>query len=261
MEWRRSKSLSQSRGGGSQTGAVLESRNTIVDTIMGGIFAVLGAARLKLIDDYVADDATAMSTALDKAIKLVHATPCTLAGLGSGLVAFSIGFTDVLKIPMGRRKLWLTTSIRRAVEHTLDTHLSAVSRAGMRIILAGPGAPNWFHLSILKQPCGAARGFDAATYHSLPFTNAAKTAMGADTMVLDVASPETATPWRVTLVNDSLLSKTQTEAAANRNKRKWEELTGTAACKKAAYPRHEGNRDRGQRQPYNFWKGDMWNGM
>ena len=138
---------------------------------------------------------------------------------------------------------------------------SSESRCTLRIILAGPGAPNWFHLSILKQQGGAssaAPGFDVATYHSLPFTNAAKTAMGADTMVLDVASAETATPWRVTLVNDSLLSKTQTEAAANRNKRKWEELTGTAACKKAVPSRE---RDRGQSQPYNFWKGDMWNGM
>ena len=47
-------------------------------------------------------------------------------------------------------ELWLTSSIRRSVEHVLDSHYSAVHMHGIRIIIIGPGAPDLFHVKIVN---------------------------------------------------------------------------------------------------------------
>ena len=81
--------------------------------------------------------------ALQAGLKMVRATP--MEALPGGLLPKSWKKKDGLCPERAVPTCWYTSSICRAVEHTLDHHGSAVHEQGMRIILFGAGTHDNLH--------------------------------------------------------------------------------------------------------------------
>ncbi len=81
--------------------------------------------------------------ALQAGLKMVHATP--MEALPGGLLPKSWKKEDGQCPERAVPTCWYTSSICRAIEHTLDHHGSAVHKQGMRIILFGAGTHDNLH--------------------------------------------------------------------------------------------------------------------
>ena len=202
--------LTQSRGIGSETGSKIEIRQRLVDTIVQNIAARIQPARIKLLDVAVAQCANAFSdgcSALEKGLHVCHATPAV--DLPGGLLPMTYSMKDGERPEIAVPELWLTSSIRRSVEHVLDSHYSAVHMHGIRIIIIGPGAPDLFHVKIVNSfgiNNGSSVGCDFLTSARLPSLPQQPWNFGTDTFVINIASPMSDSPWSATILHDSLLS-------------------------------------------------------
>jgi len=69
--------------------------------------------------------------------------------------------------------LWMTSSVRRAIEHVMASHYSAMHIFhGFHIVIVGPGAANNFHAKVINPNLprnGSAVGRDITT-ENLPFS-------------------------------------------------------------------------------------------
>lgn len=198
-------------------------RRAITDKIGTNIMKLLTPRQLTLLDQGLmqfinrSDDG---NTALQAGLKMVHATPReTLPG---GLLPKSWKKEDGLFPEKAVPTCWYSSSICRAIEHTLDHHGSAVHEQGMRIIIFGAGAQGNLHTKMITRSNntqGSSVGSDYFTTMPLPNLNPQQAwNFGPDTMIIDVKSPMSQTPWHTTLLHNSLLSGTRaTNALATCN--------------------------------------------
>lgn len=202
--------LDQSRGNGGLCGRLLADRNGILEMILVNITRVVSPDRLQLLDTAVLQltkDDNGYS-ALENGLKLCHCTAVPQLEGGS-LAPMTFTPEDGRRLP--RRQvplLWLTSSVRRAIEHVMFSHYSAMHVHGVHIVIVGPGAANNFHAKVINSHLprnGSSTGCDYFTTENLPFSAGRPWNFGVDTMVLEVAGPNTPTPWAVRVVDDSLL--------------------------------------------------------
>ena len=208
--------FTQSRGFGNNKEGTRTAlaRRAITDKISTNIVKLLPPQKLALLDQGLMQfenrDGDA-NRALEAGLKMVHATPReTLPG---GLLPKSWSMEDGLCPEKAVLTCWCSSSIRRAIEHTLDNHGSAVCEQGMRIILFGAGAHDNLHTKMIARSChtkGSSIGSDYYTTMPLPNLNPQQAwNFGPDTMIIDVKSPKSQTPWHTTLLHNSLLSGTR----------------------------------------------------
>jgi hypothetical protein len=169
--------FTQSRGfGNNKEGSrTMLARRAITDKIGTNIVKLLPPQKLALLDQGLMQfknrDGDA-NRALQAGLKMVHATPReTLPG---GLLPKSWRMEDGLCPESAVLTCWYSSSICRAIEHTLDHHGSAVCEQGMRIILFGAGAHDNLHTKMIansRTTHGSSVGSNYFTARVLAFTS------------------------------------------------------------------------------------------
>ena len=212
----------QSRGFGpyNKKDRGIVARRNLTDTICTNIQAQIKPDRLSLLDVGLGNFTSSVCdahTALKEGVKMVHATPKeTLPG---GLLPMTFKIEDSMVPERAVAELWCTSGIRRAVEHTLDSHGSAVHVNGMRIILFGPGARDWLHAKMIAKVGssmkGSSIGSDFVTTMPLRCEDPQQPwNLGKDAMVISVASPQDKeNPLGASILHDRLLDGVRADNA------------------------------------------------
>jgi hypothetical protein len=206
-------SFLQSRGKGNNSGRRrIQDRRNVVDTICSSIQSIIKPDRLPLLDvglsNFTRKGGDAYN-ALEEGLKMVHATPKeTLPG---GLLPMSFNLADSKVPERAVGELWCSSGIRRAVEHTVDSHTSAWHVNGMHVVLFGPGARDSLHAKMIPtvgiSSQGSSVGCDYVTTMPLPCEDPLHPwDFGEDTMVIRVESPQSkVNPRGASMIHDRLL--------------------------------------------------------
>ena len=208
-------SFLQSRGLGKSHGSNgkrAQDRRNVVDTICTSIQDQIKPDRLPLLDvglsNFTRKGGDAYN-ALEEGLKMVHATP--METLPGGLLPMSFNLGDSKRPERAVGELWCSSGIRRAVEHTVDNHVSAWHVNGMHVVIFGPGARDWLHAKMIAtvgiSSQGSSVGCDYVTTMKLPCEDPLQPwNLGEDTMVIRVASPQDkVNPYAASILHDRLL--------------------------------------------------------